>query len=166
MIASAPSAIPIRSVVCPSRVMATTAGAISSATRFITLSSGLMAGPAVSLKGSPTVSPMTVAAWASEYLPPMLPSSTNFFALSHAPPELARNTAMSVPVAMVPARNVPRAPTPRPNPTAIGVSMASRPGVLSSRRESRVTMSTTLPYSGFSVPSMIPGWSRNWRRTS
>ena len=27
-------------------------------------------------------------------------------------------------------------------------------------------MSTTLPYSGFSVPSMIPGWSRNWRRTS
>ena len=41
----------------------TTAGAMSSATRFITLISGLMAGPAVSLNGSPTVSPMTVAAW-------------------------------------------------------------------------------------------------------
>ena len=40
------------------------------------------------------------------------------------------------------------------------------PGVLSSRRESRVQMSTTLPYSGFSVPSMIPGCSRNCRRTS
>ena len=46
------------------------AGAISTETRFITLISGLMAGPAVSLKGSPTVSPMTVAAWASEPLPP------------------------------------------------------------------------------------------------
>ena len=42
----------------------TTAGAISSDTRFITLISGLIAGPAVSLNGSPTVSPMTVAAWA------------------------------------------------------------------------------------------------------
>src|ERR1043165_8005243 len=39
----------------------TTLGAISNETRFITLISGLMAGPAVSLKGSPTVSPMTVA---------------------------------------------------------------------------------------------------------
>ena len=27
-------------------------------------------------------------------------------------------------------------------------------------------MSTTLPYSGLPVPSMIPGISRNWRRTS
>src|SRR5262249_8391592 len=43
----------------------TTAGAISKATRFMPLSGGLMAGPAVSLNGSPTVSPMTVAAWAS-----------------------------------------------------------------------------------------------------
>ena len=48
----------------------TTAGAISSATRFITLISGLIAGPAVSLNGSPTVSPMTVASCASEPLPP------------------------------------------------------------------------------------------------
>src|SRR6201996_5019386 len=48
----------------------TTLVAISSETRFITLSSGLMAGPAVSLNGSPTVSPMIVASWASEPLPP------------------------------------------------------------------------------------------------
>ena len=48
----------------------TTAGAISSATRFITLISGLIAGPAVSLNGSPTVSPMTVAACASLPFPP------------------------------------------------------------------------------------------------
>ena len=36
----------------------------------------------------------------------------------------------------------------------------------SSRSESRVQMSTTRPYSGCPVPSMIPGFSRNWRRTS
>ena len=46
----------------------TTALAISSETRFITLISGLIAGPAVSLNGSPTVSPMTVASWASRAL--------------------------------------------------------------------------------------------------
>ena len=51
-------------------VSVTMAGAISSATRFITLSSGLMAGPAVSLNGSPTVSPMMVASCAGEPLPP------------------------------------------------------------------------------------------------
>ena len=48
----------------------TTSGAISSATRFITLISGLSAGPAVSLKGSPTVSPITAALWLSLPLPP------------------------------------------------------------------------------------------------
>ena len=83
---------------------ATTAGATSSETRFITLISGLMAGPAVSLNGSPTVSPTTVAACASEPLPPWLPSSTSFLALSQAPPELARNTAISTPTAIAPAR--------------------------------------------------------------
>ena len=29
-----------------------------------------------------------------------------------------------------------------------------------------VSMSTALPYSGLAVPSMMPGMSRNWRRTS
>ena len=129
----------------------TIAGAMSTDTRFMTLISGLIAGPAVSLNGSPTVSPMTVAAWASEPLPPKLPSSTIFFALSHAPPELARKTAMSTPVPIAPARYPASGPTPRPKPTAIGAIAASRPGVASSRSESRVQMSTTLPYSGFSV---------------
>ena len=64
------------------------AGRISSDTRFITLMSGLSAGPAVSLNGSPTVSPMTAALWASEPLPPSWPSSMYFLALSHAPPAL------------------------------------------------------------------------------
>ena len=66
------------------------AGRISSDTRFITLMSGLRAGPAVSLNGSPTVSPMTAAMWASEPLPPWWPSSMYFLALSHAPPALDR----------------------------------------------------------------------------
>ena len=41
-------------------------------------------GPEVSLKGSPTVSPTTVAWWDEEFLPPKWPSSTYFFALSQA----------------------------------------------------------------------------------
>ena len=84
--------------------IATMAGAISTETRFITLISGLMAGPAVSLNGSPTVSPMMVASCAGEPLPPWFPSSMSFLPLSHAPPELARKTAIRVPVAMAPAR--------------------------------------------------------------
>jgi len=49
---------------------------------FAILIIGLIAGPAVSLYGSPTVSPVTAAAWASEPLPPYRPSSIVFFALS------------------------------------------------------------------------------------
>ena len=37
---------------------------------FITLISGLIAGPAVSFRGSPTVSPVTLALCFSEPLPP------------------------------------------------------------------------------------------------
>src|SRR3954466_8631384 len=69
---AATTAIDTRIVVlapCPTERL-TTAGAMSSATRFITLISGLMAGPAVSLNGSPTVSPMTVAACDSLPFPP------------------------------------------------------------------------------------------------
>src|SRR2546421_7641974 len=106
IIASATSEIVMRRPVYLSSAMdsATMAGAISSETRFITLINGLIAGPAVSLNGSPTVSPITVAACASEPLPPWLPSSTSFLALSQAPPELARKIAIRVPVAIAPAR--------------------------------------------------------------
>jgi hypothetical protein len=47
-----------------------TAGRISSETRFMTLIKGFSAGPAVSLNGSPTVSPMTAALCVSEPFPP------------------------------------------------------------------------------------------------
>src|SRR5664280_675569 len=86
-------AIDRRAAVWCDRVM--TAGRISSETRFITLINGLSAGPAVSLNGSPMVSPMTAALWASEPFPPSWPSSMYFLALSHAPPELDRKLAMS-----------------------------------------------------------------------
>jgi hypothetical protein len=45
-------------------------GTIISATMLMILISGLTAGPAVSLYGSPTVSPVTAALCASEPLPP------------------------------------------------------------------------------------------------
>ena len=54
-------------------------------------------GPAVSLSGSPTVSPVTAALCASEPLPPKWPSSTYFFALSQAPPTLSRKSAIRMP---------------------------------------------------------------------
>src|SRR5439155_795508 len=50
-------------------------GTRSSATMLMILISGLMAGPAVSLQGSPTVSPVTAALCASDPLPPKCPSS-------------------------------------------------------------------------------------------
>src|SRR6266481_7039684 len=64
-------------------------------------------GPAVSLKGSPTVSPTTAAPWvgflvlvpsaAVKYFPPWAPVSMYFFALSQAPPALFKKSAMRMP---------------------------------------------------------------------
>ena len=50
-------------------------GAARSETRLITLIIGLRAGPEVSLRGSPTVSPTTAALCASDPFPPKRPSS-------------------------------------------------------------------------------------------
>ena len=68
--ATATSEITTEIVDCVGSANPTIAGVIKSPTRFITLISGLIAGPAVSLNGSPTVSPMIVAACASDPLPP------------------------------------------------------------------------------------------------
>ena len=51
-------------------------------------------------------------------------------------------------------------------PTITGMTIGISDGMIISRWAVRVTMSTHWPYSGFSVPSMIPGFSRNCRRTS
>src|SRR5660397_299043 len=69
--------------------MAAKSGAKTSATTLISLIRIFMDGPEVSLNGSPTVSPTTAAAWLSEPLPPYLPVSMYFLALSHAPPAFA-----------------------------------------------------------------------------
>ena len=50
-------------------------------------------GPAVSLNGSPIVSPVTADLWASDPLPPWLPASIYFLELSQAPPALFKKIA-------------------------------------------------------------------------
>ena len=70
----------------------TASSTASSPNRVVNLMTGFMATDEVSLKGSPTVSPTTVAACSS--VPFSLSStSTIFFALSQAPPALAMKIA-------------------------------------------------------------------------
>src|SRR5439155_10733444 len=87
-------------------------GTIISATMLMILIRGLTAGPAVSLYGSPTVSPVTAALCASEPLPPYCPSSMYFLALSHAPPPVVIDIATNSPVMMVPISKPPSATGP------------------------------------------------------
>ena len=99
----------------------------------------------VSLRGSPTVSPMTEALCASDPLPPYRPSSIVFFALSHAPPEkVAMKTASSWPERMTPARKPPRASTCRRSPTAMGRTPIRANG-MSSRCAALVHRDTVWP---------------------
>src|SRR5271169_5436064 len=79
----------------------TNSGAITRVMVESSLISTCSEGPAVSLKGSPTVSPTTAALCASERLPPYWPVSMNFLALSQAPPPLFIMVASRMPV-MVP----------------------------------------------------------------
>ena len=87
-------------------------------------------GPAVSLNGSPTVSPTTAALWTSPPLPPRFPASIYFFALSHAPPLLAINTAIENPVTIEPTNNPPSASNPKAYPTIIGENIANNDGAI------------------------------------
>ena len=83
-------------------------GAITRLTIAITFIKIFIDGPDVSLKGSPTVSPVTAALCASDHFPPKLPSSTYFFALSQAPPAFAiisaRDTHPNSPPASMPPK--------------------------------------------------------------
>src|SRR3954469_3945177 len=87
---------------CPAEAAQVMIGMMRMATMFATLIIGLIAGPAVSLNGSPTVSPVTDAACASEPLPPNAPSSMSFLALSHAPPPAVMSTAKKKPTTITP----------------------------------------------------------------
>src|SRR5690242_11146727 len=103
---------------------------------------GLTAGPAVSLYGSPTVSPVTAALWASEPLPPKLPSSMYFLALSQAPPPVVMEMATKRPVMMVPMSTPPRAFGPSTQPTSTGTRIGSSEGTIISLMAALVSMST------------------------
>ena len=70
----------------------------NSTTIVITLITIFIAGPDVSLNGSPIVSPITAALCSSEPFPAPPPASIYFFALSQAPPELAIKIAKRKPV--------------------------------------------------------------------
>jgi hypothetical protein len=127
-------------------------------------------GPEVSLKGSPTVSPTTAAEWAGLPLPPRFPASMYFFALSQDPPALAMVIARRAPDEIAPRRRPPTASAPRNgiSPTTMGTMTASSPGRTISRRAALVLRSTHLAYSALTPgsPSLSPGISLNWRRTS
>src|SRR5690606_16956365 len=82
-------------------------GTASTAAIDISLMRMLIDGPAVSLNGSPTVSPITVALCTSDPLPPWWPASTYFLALSHEPPALAMNRAIITPEPSAPASRPP-----------------------------------------------------------
>ena len=102
----------ITALVTKKKAMSDRIGTISSATMLMILISGLTAGPAVSLYGSPTVSPVTAALWASLPLPPKWPSSMYFLALSQAPPPVHIEMATNRPVTMVPISMPPSAAGP------------------------------------------------------
>ena len=114
-------------------------------TMLINLMRILSDGPEVSLKGSPTVSPTTVALWHSEPLPPYSPLSTYFLALSQAPPELAMNTANVKPVASPPTNSPITPATPNTIPTITGMAIASKEGNTISCWAPRVLISTQRP---------------------
>ena len=125
-----------------------------------------IAGPEVSFSGSPTVSPTTAALWTSEPLPPRLPFSTYFLALSQAPPAFAIISAIITQQISAPPSMPPSAFGPRPKPMTTGARTASEPGRIIRRSAARVAMSTQRAVSGLALPSRRPGISLNWRRTS
>src|SRR5665647_1034934 len=119
-------------------------GTISNATMLMILIIGLTAGPAVSLYGSPTVSPVTAALCASEPLPPKWPSSMYFLALSQAPPPAVMEIATKIPVIIAPMSTPPKATGPSKRPTSTGTATGSNEGITISLMAALVTMSTAL----------------------
>src|SRR6266566_615204 len=128
----------------------TKSGASTSVTVLKSLISTCNDGPAVSLNGSPTVSPTTAALWVGLPFPPYSPVSMNFLALSQAPPPLLSSVAMSIPAIVPTIRNDATVSAPTWNstlktrPTAIGMPTASSPGATMALSAPTVTMTTAL----------------------
>src|SRR5690606_24779975 len=99
-------------------------------------------GPEVSLRGSPTVSPTTAALCSSDPLPPWLPASMYFLALSQAPPLLDEEIASTPPATSEPARMPATAGTPNRKPATSGVPMIRTPGAIISRSAALVEIAT------------------------
>src|SRR3989338_3206946 len=119
-------------------------GTKSNATILATFIIGLMAGPAVSLYGSPTVSPVTAALWASLPLPQNFPLSIYFLALSQAAPPVVIEIATKIPVTIDPISIPPKATGPKTNPTIIGAKTGIKAGINISFCAAAVTISTHL----------------------
>ena len=88
------------------------------------------AGPDVSFRGSPTVSPTTAALWISVPFVTLFPLSSNiaplsmyFFALSQAPPVFAAEMAIWTPLTKAPGKNPARMLGPKAKPRINGVKI-------------------------------------------
>ena len=117
------------------------------------------------------MSPVTDALCGSDFLYSILPListpfSNDFFALSHAPPALFWNIPIKTPLTVAPAKKPPNTSGPNKNPIINGATIAMAPGNIIFLIDASVEIATHLSYCGFPVPSIIPGISRNWRRTS
>uniref|UniRef100_A0A0A8ZLK9 Uncharacterized protein n=1 Tax=Arundo donax TaxID=35708 RepID=A0A0A8ZLK9_ARUDO len=101
-------------------------------------------GPDVSLSGSPMVSPITAALWASDPLGPRAlawsdaPASIYFLALSHAPPLFEADMAICTPDTSAPAS----VRTPKKVPASSGASSTSAPGGIISLSDASVEILT------------------------
>merc|ERR1719281_733259 len=96
-------------------------GAIVNATIDVSLMRMFKAGPEVSLKGSPTVSPTTHALPWSVFL--IFSFSHSFLLLSQAPPALLIKIASMQPVTRAPASTPIRHLGPTVKPTVIGTKI-------------------------------------------
>ncbi len=122
-----------------------------------------IAGPLVSLRGSPTVSPQTAAVCSispfltiDPSLPGLrnssgrkrLPASTYFFALSHAPPVLEAENAIYIPETMLPASIPLTNLYPSRIPHKIGDRTTRAAGAIIFLSDALVAMATHLSWSG------------------
>ena len=118
-------------------------GAITRLTTLISLIRMFSDGPAVSLKGSPTVSPTTAALWASEPLPPWCAALDVLLGVVPGAAGVGHEEGHQHAArrSRRPARR-PASPVPPMKPTTTGVSTPSRPGTIISLMAAAVEMST------------------------
>lgn len=108
----------------------------------------LRAGPEVSFKGSPMVSPITAALCSSVPFPLVYPSleemkcpaSMYFLALSQAPPELAEEIAIDTPEIKIPGNTPATQVGPKKHPAMKGVPNTMKAGKNISFKEDSVAM--------------------------